>query len=399
MEELRYIPGSRGLWLGILVYRWIALAWMTAQAATLVRFRSTTLAWAVLVAVIVWNVWWTLTRAWLNAAARWLDLAISAALLLVSGLVQVEGDVVSDHPFFATAYPVTSAMTVGAGSGPAGGLLSAGALSIALALSRPLNGVTSLSAGQLGGLVNGVVYYLSAGAAIGLGARVLARSSAQVRVAQREVIRERERAARMAERESIGRQIHDSVLQALALVTKRGRELAAQPSVAGSEVASLASIADEQERALRALIRREPDEPPEGAVGLRTVLQASAFGVSGVPVTVTTVDPVWLSATCVEELSAAVHQALENVALHASASQAFVFGECDGDDLRVTIRDDGVGFEYDEERLSRAGKLGVLRSMKGRIEDLGGSMRLTSAPGQGTEVEFRLPGVAVDKHE
>ncbi len=155
----------------------------------------------------------------------------------------------------------------------------------------------------------------------------------------------------------------------------------------------LAEMADEQERALRALIQREPDEPPEGAVGLRTVLQASAFGVSGVPITVTTVDPAWLPAAYVDELSAAVHQALDNVARHVGASRAFVFGECDGDDVRVTIRDDGVGFEYDEERLRREGKLGVLRSMKGRIEDLGGSMRLTSAPGRGAEVEFRLPGV------
>ncbi len=391
-ERLRYIPGSRGLWLGILVYRWISLAWMTTQAVTLVRFRWTALAWVVLVTVIVWNIWWTLARAWLNATARWIDLAISASLLLFSGLVQVEKDVISDHPFFATAYPATSAMTIGAASGPIGGLVSAGVLSAALAMSRPLNGVSSLTAGQLAGLVNGIVYYLAAGAAIGLGARVLARSSAQVQVAQRELIRERERAARLAERESIGRQIHDSVLQALALVNKRGRELAALPSVAGSEVARLAEMADEQERALRALVQREPDEAPEGAVGLRTVLQASGFGVSGVPVVVTTVDPVWLPSTSVEELSAAVHQALDNVVRHANASQAFVFGESEGNDVLVTIRDDGVGFEYDEERLRREGKLGVLRSMKGRIEDLGGSMRLRSAPGRGTEVEFRLPG-------
>ncbi len=103
MGELRYISGSRGLWLTILVYRWIALAWMTAQAATLGRFRSTMLAWVALVAVIVWNVWWTFARSWLNASARWVDLAISASLLLASGLVEIEGDVVSDHPFFATA--------------------------------------------------------------------------------------------------------------------------------------------------------------------------------------------------------------------------------------------------------------------------------------------------------
>ncbi len=237
LGELRYVPGSRGLWLTILVYRWIALAWMTVQAATLVRFRSTTFAWAALVAVIVWNVWWTFARSWLSAGARWVDVAISASLLLASGLVQIEGDVVSDHPFFATAYPAASAMTVGAGSGPIGGLLAGMALSLALVLSRPLNGVPSLTGGQLAGLANGMIYCLAAGTAIGLGARELAKSSAQVRGAQRDLIQERERAARLAERESIGRRIHDSVLQSLAFVNKRGRELAALASVPGSEVA------------------------------------------------------------------------------------------------------------------------------------------------------------------
>ena len=60
-------------------------------------------------------------------------------------------------------------------------------------------------------------------------------------------------------------------------------------------------------------------------------------------------------------------------------------------EIVVSVRDDGVGFRYDEERLRREGKLGMLRSMKGRIEALGGSMRVVSMPGPGTEVEFRLP--------
>lgn len=33
----------------------------------------------------------------------------------------------------------------------------------------------------------------------------------------------------------------------------------------------------------------------------------------------------------------------------------------------------------------------MLGSMKGRIEGLGGSMRVRTAPGRGTEVEFRVP--------
>ncbi len=232
---------------------------------------------------------------------------------------------------------------------------------------------------------------MAAGAAVGLVSRVLTRSGEELRRAEDQAIRESERAARIAERESLGRQIHDSVLQALAMVNKRGKELAAHPPIPAEEVRRLAEMADEQERALRVLIRGEPDEPPAGAVSLRTVLQAAVYGVSGVAVSVTTVDPVWLPTRDVDELSAAVRQALENVVHHAGASRASVFGERDACDIVVSVRDDGIGFHYDEERLRREGKLGMLRSMKGRIEELGGSMRVASRPGAGTEIEFRLP--------
>jgi signal transduction histidine kinase len=386
-------PALRGLWAGILVYRWIALVWMVTLAATSSSFRSPVVAWLLIVGTIAWNVWWSLARAWTSPIARWIDLAISLVLISVSGVVQERGAVVGDHPFFATAYPVSSAMTFGAADGPAAGLGAALALSLGLVLSRPLNGVSvfGLTTGQVAGLGNGVVYYLAAGATIGLVSRTLRRSAAQIRAAEEAAAYERERAARFAERESLGRQIHDTILQALAIVTKRGKELAREPEVPGPEVGRLAAIAEEQERALRALIAREPEVAPAGSVSLRTVLQAATYGSTAPDVTVTTVDPVWLPAPFVDEVSAAVRQALENVAIHAGAAHTWVFGELDATTIVVSVRDDGAGFDYDEERLRADGKLGLLKSMKGRIEDLGGTMTLSSSPGAGTQVEFRLP--------
>jgi len=90
-------------------------------------------------------------------------------------------------------------------------------------------------------------------------------------------------------------------------------------------------------------------------------------------------------------MSAAVRQALENVAQHARATRVTLFADDEGGDVVVTVRDDGVGFDYDEEMMRRSGKLGILKSMKGRIEDLGGTMRIDTSPGKGTEVEFRFP--------
>jgi signal transduction histidine kinase len=387
-------PALRGLWIGILVYRWIGLAWMSTLAATSGSFRSAMLVWLILGITIAWNVWWTLARGWTVPIARWMDLGISFAVLLLSGVVQEQGEVISgDHPFFATAYPVTAAMTFGAAEGPVAGLGAALALSFGLVLSRPLNGVAldELTSGRWTGLGNGVVYYLAAGYAVGLVSRTMRRSADQIHAAELAAAKERERAARFAERESLGRQIHDTVLQALALVTKRGKELARREMVPGVEVGRMAAVAEEQERGLRALIAREPEEAPAGCVPLRTVLQAATYGLAHLSVTVTTVDPAWLDASHVDELTAAVRQALENVATHANASTTSVFGEQDGDEIVVSVRDDGIGFDYDEARLRAEGKLGVLMSMKGRIEGMGGTMALSSTSGKGTLVEFRLP--------
>ena len=389
-------PGHRGLWLGILAYRWAAYAWMVLLAfLSRANLQRPLLAWTAIVVAGAWSAWLTATRGWERAAVRWVDLGLSTGLILVSGLAMNEGGVVRGLPFFATSYPVSAAMTVGAASGVSAGVWSGIVLGIALVLSRRLNGIPfgELRAEHWIAIGNGAAYYLSAGGAVGLVNRLMSRSAADLRRASDEAARERDRAVRLAERESLGREIHDSVLQALAVVTKRGRELSAQPVVPGDEVRGLADLANQQERALRALIQRPPDEPPDGTVALRTILEAAAFGIRDVPVSVTTVDPIWLPSSAVDELSAAVRQALDNVARHSQASSATVFAEPDNGDIVITVRDDGAGFVYDEARLRQEGKLGLLGSMKGRIEDLGGSMQVDSAPGRGTEVEFRLPGV------
>jgi signal transduction histidine kinase len=93
----------------------------------------------------------------------------------------------------------------------------------------------------------------------------------------------------------------------------------------------------------------------------------------------------------VEELVSAVRQALANVVEHAQATRVAVFADSEEGWVHVSVRDDGRGFVYDEKQLQAAGKAGMLRSMKGRVEDLGGKMRVETAPGAGTEVQFRIP--------
>ena len=380
---------------GVLLFRWVAFTWMTALAfARGSPFQRPFLAWTGLVAAGLWTVWLTASRGREPSWTLLIDLALSAGLVVMSGYVVPRGSVTG--LFYATAYPLSTALAWGAAWGLAGAAEATLVLGTSLVLSRPVNGISlaHLDRGQLLGLVNGMVNYLLAGSVAGVVSRHLDRSTAQLRSAIDEAIAAGRRAARLAERDSIGRAIHDSVLQALALLHKRGRELGTRSSVGGSEVLELAEMAGQQEAELRSLILREPTEAPAGSASLRQTLEALAEKVTGLRVTVSAVGPLWLPARPVDELAAAVRQALDNVVEHAGASRAAVFADLEDGWVTVSVRDDGAGFDYDEERLREGAKAGMLKSMKGRVEELGGRMRVLTAPGAGTEVEFRVPVMA-----
>jgi signal transduction histidine kinase len=386
-------PGMRGLWLGVLVFRWAAFGWMTIAALVrLNEFALEGLAVAALVVTGFWNLWFSVTAGWRRRVDLLFDLAIAVALLPISGLVMADG-MISEELFFATQYPASVALTFGAATGVVGGLLGGLALSVGLVWSRIMNGIPlgDIDGAQWGDLLNGAFYFLSAGGAAGVVRRALVISAAERARALEEASAQHDRAVRLAEREALGRQIHDSVLQALALVGKRGNELLARPSVPREEVRDLVELTGRQEHALRVLLSEPPGEPPAGMASVRAALDTVAASVHGVPVTVTSVGSAWVAAAVMREVAAAVHEALDNVVQHANATRATVYAEAIDGELLISIRDDGVGFGYDERRLARDGKLGMLKSMKGRVEDLGGAMQVHTAAGRGTDVEFRLP--------
>nr|WSX52286.1 DUF5931 domain-containing protein [Streptomyces sp. NBC_00974] len=208
------------------------------------------------------------------------------------------------------------------------------------------------------------------------------------------------------ERERLARDIHDGVLQVLAMVQRRGTEL-------GGEAAELGRMAGEQEVALRTLVSSglvrpsrisrdesfgalvaayEVEDPgaDEGELDLRTLLAPHAgsrvsFAEPGTPVP--------LPVPAARELAAAVGAALDNVRKHAGEGAcAWILVEDWGDEVIVTVRDDGPGIPAG--RLDQAegeGRMGVALSIRGRLRDLGGSAELVSVPGQGTEVELKVP--------
>jgi signal transduction histidine kinase len=387
---------SRSLVTGALIFRWVWLIWMAGLTAVgNEELAREPLAWASIGAASLWTVWLTVSRRSWNKSVMVFDVALCGWLILASGLVIREGDIILGRPFFATGYPLSAPLLWGAVWGPWTGAGTATVLAIAHLLSRPLNGVqlSELSPAQVQNVTGAMLNYLVAGVAVGLVARLLRRSSEALRLANEETMKERELTARLAERQSLARAIHDSVLQVLALVNKRGRELASSDPIDPQEVARLAEIAGEQEVELRSLILRDPVAPPTGRASLRDALEDASRAVTQLKVGVSATGPIWLDRHTVDELQAATRQALENVVEHAGASSVTVFAEEEPDRVTVTVRDDGGGFAYDEAKLQADGKVGILKSMKGRAEDLGGSMKVTSAPGRGTEVEFKIPKV------
>jgi signal transduction histidine kinase len=103
--------------------------------------------------------------------------------------------------------------------------------------------------------------------------------------------------------------------------------------------------------------------------------------------------PVLLKKGAADELASATHAALDNVRRHCGdGARAWVLVEDEPDAVTVTIRDDGPGIPAGRlAEAAAAGRFGVSHSICGRLRDLGGSATISSVPGEGAEVELRLP--------
>lgn len=222
-----------------------------------------------------------------------------------------------------------------------------------------------------------IVIELAVGLAVGMAAQTARRAHAELERATR-------LAASLEERDRLSRQVHDGAIQVLALVSRRGREI-------GGETAELAELAGEQERALRRLVSSADAEPARGATtDLGALLRQRASDRVSVSVPA---DPVLIDSAVADELFAAAANALDNAASHAGPdARVYVLLEDLGDTVTVSIRDDGVGIA--EGRLDQAiaeGRVGITKSIVGRLNWLGGSAKLVTGPGCGTEWELTVP--------
>jgi signal transduction histidine kinase len=91
-----------------------------------------------------------------------------------------------------------------------------------------------------------------------------------------------------------------------------------------------------------------------------------------------------------------VVEALNNVRKHARASHATISLTSSPTSIHLSVRDDGVGFDYNTRFHTAISKGHIgLHSMRERAAEFGGVMEVTSAPGHGTVLAFRFPSSAI----
>jgi signal transduction histidine kinase len=371
------------LWRSIAAFRFASLAYAAILLALRPSFYSHwAWAWAVLAGMTIWTVVTTfgypsVSRSSTRGRRTWVllsaDLVVTVAALMSTDLLQYS-KYIRDG-----AMPVTATWLAGPTlawavvAGVRAGAVSAIIIGGCVVLLRRLQPSDILQSTDL----DGPVILLMAAMVAGYVSKLIA--SAEQAVAGATEI-----AAASRERERLARTIHDSVLQVLAMVQRRGAEI-------GGEAAELGQLAGEQEAALRALITADDQAwLPAGELDLSAQLAQDPRAFVSV---ITPATPVLLNERAVWETAAAVREALDNVRKHCGQdAKAWVLIDDEGSEVTVTIRDDGPGIS--PKRLTEAaaeGRLGVSHAIAGRMRDIGGSADISSTPGAGTEVRLRVP--------
>jgi len=208
-----------------------------------------------------------------------------------------------------------------------------------------------------------------AGAAVLIGPYV-GRLTAHVRDEERERIRD-------VERNAMAAQLHDSVLQTLALMQR-----------ATDDPRRMLLLARRQERELRSWLYDNKSGVAIGTLSVRAEQIAAEVELDhGLPIDLVVVGDAELTAAT-EALLLAVREATVNAAKHSDADQVSIYLEVEPHVVTAFVRDKGVGFEPGAVGSDRRG---IALSIRDRVERAGGRALVESGPGRGTEWEMMVP--------
>lgn len=195
------------------------------------------------------------------------------------------------------------------------------------------------------------------------------------------------------ERQRLARDLHDAVSQQLFAIsmtaTAVGRTLEKDYDKAHRQInliEEMASVAQSEMRALLLHLRPVHLEGKKLSEGLNELLQELK---SKVPIEILFEinEEISLSKGIEDHLFRIVQEALSNTLRHSRATKMEIKLQHGSDMIRLSIRDNGVGFDL---QVKKHASYGIV-SMKERVHEIGGSLHIITAPDKGTRIDIRVP--------
>lgn len=204
-----------------------------------------------------------------------------------------------------------------------------------------------------------------------------------------------EQLAVLEERQRLARELHDSVTQALYSVTLYADAAhmafsAEKWEALESNLQEVRNMAREAMYDMRLLVfeLRPFMLETEGLASALRARLAAVEGRSGLKTQVLVEDERRLPIVIEEELYRIAQEGLNNVVKHAEATQVQIQLKYDENTVSLEMIDDGKGFK--PEAANQSGGFG-LQGIKERVQQLGGTMKIESAPRNGTRLSIRIP--------
>jgi signal transduction histidine kinase len=197
------------------------------------------------------------------------------------------------------------------------------------------------------------------------------------------------------ERARIARDMHDEIgarLTQITILSAMANDSAADASEVRTQTEKLSHVSKSLTRSLDEIVWavRPQNDNLESLVdyldeALRDLCEDSTvrFWFSG-PVNVPKLE---VPATLRHNVLLACFEAVNNTLKYSQATELRVSAKLDGQSFNVEITDDGCGFDVARGEAKRSGLL----HMRQRLEEVGGSVELSSAPGRGTSLKFSVP--------
>lgn len=188
---------------------------------------------------------------------------------------------------------------------------------------------------------------------------------------------ERRERIRQEERAEVAAMVHDSVLHTLTLIQR-----------VSNDPREVTRLARSQERELRNWLYQPAQDADATVAAAVRRIAAEEEDSHGVPIEVVCVgdldlDPQGKLAAMLK----ASRQAMVNAAKYSESPAISVYAEVEGLEVTIFVKDRGKGFDLEAVPLDR---MGIRESIIGRMERHGGTARVRTEPGEGTEVMLTM---------